>query len=74
MASRRAGCMGKPLVRFCEGPGYNELHMIRGTRHVVVACDEAYNESLTSESDSHDCLETSVYSKILEYWVLASGS
>ena len=23
MASRGAGCMGKPLVRFCEGPGGN---------------------------------------------------
>ena len=23
MTDRRAGCMGNPLVRFCEGQGYN---------------------------------------------------
>jgi len=38
--------MGKPLVRFCEGPGNNEGELIKGTRHVVVACDETFNESL----------------------------
>ena len=59
--------MGKPLVRFCEGPGFNEGQEVRGTRHVVVACDEAFNESL-GEHLIHDHLKTSVYSKVLEYW------
>ena len=68
MANRRAGCMGKPLVRFCEGPGNNEWYWVKGTRHVVVACDEASKESLISASDSNDHWETPVYSKILEYW------
>jgi hypothetical protein len=54
--------MGKPLVRFCEGPGFNEGQEVRGTRHVVVACDEAFNESLV-EHLIHDHLKTSVYSK-----------
>ena len=57
--------MGKPLVRFCEGPGNNEGRWVRGTRHAVVACDEASNESLISVFDSHDYLETPVYSKML---------
>ena len=57
--------MGKPLVRFCEGPGNNEGRWVRGTRHAVVACDEASNESLISVFDSHDYLETPVYSKIM---------
>jgi len=57
--------MGKPLVRFCEGPGFNEGQEVRGTRHVVVACDEAFNESLV-EHLIHDHLKTSVYSKVLE--------
>jgi len=56
--------MGKPLVRFCEGPGFNEGQEVRGTRHVVVACDEAFNESLV-EHLIHDHLKTSVYSKVL---------
>ena len=64
MANRRAGCMGKPLVRFCEGPGNNEWYWVKGTRHVVVACDEASKESLISASDSNDHWETPVYSKI----------
>jgi hypothetical protein len=59
--------MGKPLVRFCEGPGFNEGQEVRGTRHVVVACDEAFNESLV-EHLIHDHLKTSVYSKVMEYW------
>jgi hypothetical protein len=54
--------MGKPLVRFCEGPGFNEGQEVRGTRHVVVACDEAFNESLV-EHLINDYLKTSVYSK-----------
>ena len=57
--------MGKPLVRFCEGPGNNEGRWVRSTRHAVVACDEASNESLISVFDSHDYLETPVYSKVL---------
>ena len=57
--------MGKPLVRFCEGPGNNEGRWVRSTRHAVVACDEASNESLISVFDSHDYLETPVYSKIM---------
>ena len=57
--------MGKPLVRFCEGPGFNEWKEVRGIRHVVVACDEAFNESLV-EHLIHDHLKTSVYSKVLE--------
>jgi hypothetical protein len=48
--------MGKPLVRFCEGPGNNKWHWVKGTRHVVVACDEASKRSLTSASDSNDHL------------------
>jgi len=59
--------MGKPLVRFCEGPGNNEGRWVRGTRHAVVACDEASNESLISVFDSHDYLETPVYSKVLRF-------
>ena len=55
--------MGKPLVRFCEGPGFNEWKEVRGIRHVVVACDEAFNESLV-EHLIHDHLKTSVYSKM----------
>ena len=54
--------MGKPLVRFCEGPGINEGQEVRGTRHVVVACDEAFHESLVEHLIS-DHLKTSVYSK-----------
>ena len=54
--------MGKPLVRFCEGPGFNEWQKVRGIRHVVVACDEAFHESLT-EHLINDHLKTSVYSK-----------
>ena len=57
--------MGKPLVRFCEGPGFNKGQEVRGTRHAVVACDEAFNESLV-ERPIHDHLKTSVYSKELE--------
>ena len=57
--------MGKPLVRFCEGPGNNEGRWVRSTRHAVVACDEASNESLISVFDSHDYLETPVYSKLM---------
>jgi hypothetical protein len=56
--------MGKPLVRFCEGPGINEGQEVRGTRHVVVACDEAFHESLVEHLIS-DHLKTSVYSKIM---------
>ena len=59
--------MGKPLVRVCEGPGFNEWQEVRSTRHVVVACDEAFNESLI-EHLINDHLKTSVYSKVLEYW------
>jgi len=59
--------MGKPLVRFCEGPGNNKGRWVRGTRHAVVACDEASNESLISVFDSLDYLETPIYSKRLEY-------
>ena len=59
--------MGKPLVRFCEGPGINEGQEVRGTRHVVVACDEAFHESLVEHLIS-DHLKTSVYSKKLEEW------
>ena len=55
--------MGKPLVRFWEGPGFNEGQEVRGTRHVVVACDEAFNESLV-EHLINDHLKTSVYSKV----------
>ena len=59
--------MGKPLVRFCEGPGFNEGQEVRGIRHVVVACDEAFHESLTKHLiNGHS--KTSVYSKRLEYW------
>jgi hypothetical protein len=54
--------MGKPLVRFCEGPGCNEWQKARGTRHVVVACDEAFNESPAAHL-INDHSETSVYSK-----------
>ena len=54
--------MGKPLVRFCEGPGINEGQEVRGTRHVVVACDEAFHESLVEHLIS-DHLKTSVYSE-----------
>ena len=61
--------MGKPLVRFCEGPGINEGQEVRGTRHVVVACDEAFHESLVEHLIS-DHLKTSVYSKVLEWWGL----
>ena len=57
--------MGKPLVRFCEGPGFNEWKEVRGIRHVVVACDEAFNESLV-EHLIDDHLKTSVYSKVME--------
>jgi hypothetical protein len=57
--------MGKPLVRFCEGPGINEGQEVRGTRHVVVACDEAFHESLVEHLIS-DHLKTSVYSKVLQ--------
>ncbi|HEX9910311.1 MAG TPA: hypothetical protein VGA86_05465, partial [Desulfatiglandales bacterium] len=57
--------MGKPLVRFCEGPGINEWQKVRAIRHVVVACDEAFNESLI-EHLIHDHLKTSVYSKVME--------
>jgi hypothetical protein len=35
----------------------------RSTRHVVVAGNEAFNESLAGASDSNDHLEFSVYSK-----------
>jgi hypothetical protein len=56
--------MGKPLVRFCEGPGINEGQEVRGTRHVVVACDEAFHESLVEHLIS-DHLKTSVYSKMM---------
>ncbi|HWR67642.1 MAG TPA: hypothetical protein VN416_01340, partial [Desulfomonilia bacterium] len=56
--------MGKPLVRFCEGPGINEGQIIRGIRHVVVACDEAFHESLI-EHLINDHSKTSVYSKVL---------
>jgi hypothetical protein len=59
--------MGKPLVRFCEGPGINEGQEVRGTRHVVVACDEAFHESLVEHLIS-DHLKTSVYSKRMEEW------
>ena len=58
--------MGKPLVRFCEGPGTNGWHRVNGARHVVVACDEAFSESLVTVGDSHDHLETPVYSKTME--------
>ena len=57
--------MGKPLVRFCEGPGINEGQEVRGTRHVVVACDEAFHESLVEHLIS-DHLKTSVYSKRMD--------
>jgi len=57
--------MGKPLVRFCEGPGINEGQIVRGIRHVVVACDEAFHESLI-EHLINDHSKTSVYSKVLE--------
>ena len=57
--------MGKPLVRFCEGPGLNEGQKVRGIRHVVVACDEAFHESLVEHLiKGHS--KTSVYSKKLE--------
>lgn len=59
--------MGKPLVRFCEGPGFNEGQEVRGIRHAVVACDEAFHESLI-EHLINDHSKTSVYSKILEKW------
>ena len=62
--------MGKPLVRFCEGPGFNEGQKVRGIRHVVVACDEAFHESLI-EHLINDHSKTSVYSKVMEY--LKSG-
>jgi len=55
--------MGKPLVRFCEGPGINEGQIVRGIRHVVVACDEAFHESLI-EHLINDHSKTSVYSKM----------
>jgi hypothetical protein len=54
--------MGKPLVRFWEGPGFNEGLIVRGIRHVVVACDEAFHESLI-EHLINDHSKTSVYSK-----------
>jgi len=54
--------MGKPLVRFWEGPGFNEGQKVRGIRHVVVACDEAFHESLI-EHLINDHSKTSVYSK-----------
>jgi len=57
--------MGKPLVRFCEGPGINEGQIVRGIRHVVVACDEAFHESLI-EHLINDHSKTSVYSKMAE--------
>jgi hypothetical protein len=57
--------MGKPLVRFWEGPGFNEGLIVRGIRHVVVACDEAFHESLI-EHLINDHSKTSVYSKRLE--------
>jgi hypothetical protein len=57
--------MGKPLVRFCEGPGFNGWLEVEATGHVVVACDEAFNES-SGEHMAHDHLETSVYSKVME--------
>jgi hypothetical protein len=56
--------MGKPLVRFCEGPGFNEGQKVRGTRHVVVACDEAFKESLI-EHLINDHSKTSAYSKVM---------
>jgi hypothetical protein len=56
--------MGKPLVRFWEGPGFNEGLIVRGIRHVVVACDEAFHESLI-EHLINDHSKTSVYSKVL---------
>jgi|GEM_PF-5881187 len=57
--------MGKPLVRFCEGPGFNEGQIVRGTRHVVVACDEAFHESLIKHLiNGHS--KTSVYSKVMD--------
>jgi len=59
--------MGKPLVRFCEGPGFNEWQEVRATRHVVVAGDEAFHERLT-EHLIIDHLKTSVYSKMVECW------
>jgi len=55
--------MGKPLVRFCEGPGHNEWHRNNGTGQVVVACDEAFTESLVYVFDFHVHLESPVYSK-----------
>jgi hypothetical protein len=64
--------MGKPLVRFCEGPGINEGQEVRGTRHVVVACDEAFHESLVEHLIS-DHLKTSVYSKVLGLGTVALG-
>ena len=57
--------MGKPLVRFCEGPGFNEGQEVGATGHVVVACDEAFSESPV-EHLNNDHLETSVYSKIMD--------
>jgi hypothetical protein len=60
--------MGKPLVRFCEGPGFNEGQDVRGIRHVVVACDEAFNESLI-EHLINDHSKTSVYSKATWQWL-----
>jgi len=59
--------MGKPLVRFCEGPGINEGQIVRGIRHVVVACDEAFHESLI-EHLINDHSKTSVYSKMMAEW------
>jgi hypothetical protein len=57
--------MGKPLVRFCEGPGFNEWQKVRGIRHVVVACDEAFNESpIEHLINNHS--KTSVYSKMMK--------
>ena len=41
MINRRAGCMGNPLVRFCEGSGCNGCIGTKWSRHVVVAGDEA---------------------------------
>jgi hypothetical protein len=64
MANRGAGCMGKPLVRFCEGPGNNEWLLIRSYGHVVVACDEAFNKSLVGVFDHIVHLKAPVYSKI----------
>jgi hypothetical protein len=61
MTDRGAGCMGKPLVRFCEGQGYNhDMDEIRWHRR------ESRRQQ-RKQTSSCSQWESPVYSKVRDW-------